>query len=277
MKILKSVAELQCELSSHSNVGFVPTMGALHAGHISLVERAKQYCDTIVVSLFVNPTQFNDKGDLERYPRTLEADAEMLAKAGAHILFAPSVDEVYPEGTESDTQYTELLPLMNVMEGKCRAGHFEGVVQVVSRLFDIVKPQSAFFGEKDFQQLAIIRKMCEVQGRDIQIVGCEIVRAEDGLALSSRNMLLNSEERAVAPQIYKVLHSLRSKIEAGAKNYRELEANALLDINKNLYLCAEYVEVVDAYSLQSAETETINVRVCAAVKCGNSVRLIDNI
>ncbi len=277
MKIVKSVAELQSELKGLPQVGFVPTMGALHAGHISLVERAKGECSTVVVSLFVNPTQFNDKGDLERYPRTLEADAKMLAEAGADLLFAPSVEEVYPEGTDSYTQYDELLPLMQVMEGRCRAGHFEGVVQVVSRLFDIVQPQMAFFGEKDFQQLAIIRKMCEVQGRDIQIVGCEIVRAEDGLALSSRNMLLSAEERAAAPIIYSVLSKVRERIEAGAKNYRELESNALLDINKNLYLCGEYVEIVDASSLQTPDSNTISVRVCAAIRCGERVRLIDNV
>ncbi len=277
--IIVDRVETLVEQLSHSgrSVGFVPTMGALHQGHIALVERAREENDVVVVSVFVNPTQFNDAQDLQKYPRTLSADAKMLEEVGVDVLFAPSVEQIYPQGTSVPiTMPEELLPLTTVMEGKHRSGHFEGVVQVVGRLFDIVMPQRAYFGEKDFQQLALITMMSELQGRDIEIVPCPTIRAEDGLALSSRNMRLSEEQRAAAPNIYKVLTDVRAKIEGGEKNYRELERLAILDIDKNSYLCTEYVEVVDAQSLQSANQGTASVRICAAVRCGD-VRLIDNV
>lgn len=275
MKIVKTVEELQRELSQCTSVGFVPTMGALHSGHISLVERAAAENETVVVSVFVNPTQFNDKGDLERYPRTLTSDASLLSSSGATLLFAPSVEEVYPDGDEYIIKDESLLQLTSVMEGRCRAGHFDGVVQVVGRLFDIVMPLRAYFGEKDFQQLAIIREMTRIEGRDIEIVGCEIVRAEDGLALSSRNALLTNEQREAAPLIYSSLSEMRTAIDSGAENFDELIEITISKINKNNYLCTEYVEVVDAVTLQSP-AKGAAVRICAAVRAGE-IRLIDNL
>lgn len=275
MKIVKTVEELQRELSECTSVGFVPTMGALHNGHISLVERAAAENETVVVSVFVNPTQFNDKGDLERYPRTLSSDASLLSSSGATLLFAPSVEEVYPDGDDYTIEDESLLKLTSVMEGRCRARHFDGVVQVVGRLFDIVMPRRAYFGEKDFQQLAIIRQMTKVQSRDIEIVGCEIVRAEDGLALSSRNALLSQEQRAAAPLIYSSLKEMRTAIDSGARNFDELIEITVSKINKNNYLCTEYIEVVDTTTLQSPVGSS-EVRICAAVRCGE-IRLIDNL
>ena len=202
MKLIQTISSLRAELdklrSEGKTIGLVPTMGALHAGHASLVRRAVGENDVVVVSDFVNPTQFNDKNDLAKYPRTLEADCDLLDKCGVTFVFAPSVEEMYPE---PDTRTFSYPPLDTVMEGKYRPGHFNGVCQVVSKLFLIVNPTRAYFGEKDFQQLAIIREMVRKYPFDIEIVGCPIVREEDGLALSSRNARLSAEERAHALQI----------------------------------------------------------------------------
>ncbi len=275
MKIITTVAELQNELSGKKNIGFLPTMGALHNGHITLARRAVAENEVSVVSVFVNPTQFNDKGDLERYPRTLENDAKLLEGAGVDYVFAPSVEEVYPSGEEFTITEESLLPIISVMEGKQRPGHFDGVVQVVGRLFDIVQPQRAYFGEKDFQQLALIRAMVKADRRDLEIVGCPIVRAENGLALSSRNELLTPEQKAAAPEIYKALSELKAEIDGGNKNYQELIDNTISKINKNTYLCTEYIEIVDAKTLQ-APIDGEELRICAAVYCGK-IRLIDNL
>ena len=201
MKIFTSVKELRAALDrvEPSGIGFVPTMGALHAGHRSLVERARRENDTVVVSVFVNPTQFNDKNDLKHYPRTPEADARTLEEAGADFVLMPSVEEIYPE---PDTRVFDFGQIDKAMEGATRPGHFNGVAQVVSRLFDIVRPARAYFGEKDFQQIAVIRAMVAQLNLSVRIVECPIVRGEDGLALSSRNQLLDAEHRAAAPHIY---------------------------------------------------------------------------
>lgn len=275
MKIVKTVEELNSLIAKNGSVGFVPTMGALHNGHKSLVERAVKENDFVVVSIFVNPTQFNDATDLEKYPRTLEADAKLLEPTGVDIVFAPSVEDIYPNDEKYTIDSANLLALAGVMEGEHRPGHFDGVVQVVSRLFDIVQPTKAYFGEKDYQQLAIIVAMVEEQGRELQIVPCPIVRAEDGLARSSRNKLLTEEQRAAAPEIYAALSAMRAEIDGGNRNFEELINSTISKIDKNIYLCTEYIAVVDAKTLQTP-SEDAPVRICAAVKCGK-VRLIDNI
>ena len=205
MEIIRSVAELKAKLEEarkNGSVGLVPTMGALHAGHLSLIERARRDNDTVVVSVFVNPTQFNNPTDLATYPRTEEADAALLRKAGVDYAFIPSVEEIYPE---PDTRVFDLGPVAEVMEGAMRPGHFNGVAQIVSKLFDFVRPTRAYFGEKDFQQIAVIRRMVELEGFDIEIVDCPIKREADGLAMSSRNVRLSEEERAIAPAIHRTL------------------------------------------------------------------------
>ena len=211
MNIYKSIEDLQAfveaERAKGLRIAFVPTMGALHAGHLSLVRRALSECDRCIVSVFVNPTQFNDPRDLETYPRTLEADSTLLASVGASALFAPEVSTIYPE---EDTRTFEVGAVAEVMEGRYRPGHFNGVMQVVSRLFDIVRPDCAYFGEKDFQQIAVIRAMVRLIGSPVEIIACPIVREADGLALSSRNVRLSTEERREAPQIYRILSESRS-------------------------------------------------------------------
>lgn len=276
MKITKTVAELKELLAEQQDIALVPTMGALHQGHISLVEQARKIGKTVVVSVFVNPTQFNDPSDLEKYPRDLDADARLLQSAGADIMFAPSVDQIYPKDVQVVALEGRWEELATVMEGALRPGHFQGVVQVVGRLFDIVEPRYAFFGEKDFQQLAIIRSMVASEGRKIQIIGCPIVRAEDGLALSSRNALLSKDERSTAPAIYAEINALKARI----NNELDIEIEKLLNESienlKNIkYLCPEYIEVVDPDTLQPTSDRT-RFRICTAVKCG-AVRLIDNI
>lgn len=204
MKVVTKVSELRSALDELAgrSLGFVPTMGALHEGHLSLVARARKECAACVVSVFVNPTQFNDKTDLKNYPRTPEADAALLEKAGADVVFMPTVEEIYPE---PDTRVFDFGMIDKVMEGATRPGHFNGVAQVVSRLFGLVKPDKAYFGEKDFQQIAIIKAMVAQLGLKVEIVECPIVRGNDGLALSSRNALLDTEHSAAAPHIYEVL------------------------------------------------------------------------
>lgn len=212
MKLVHTIQELRAELDiqrkAGKKIGLVPTMGALHEGHASLVRRAVAENEVVVVSDFVNPTQFNDKNDLLKYPRTLEADCELLEKEGAAYVFAPSVEEVYPE---PDTRQFSYAPLDTVMEGKYRPGHFNGVCQIVSKLFMMVEPDKAYFGEKDFQQLAIIREMVKQMNFPLEIVGCPIVREADGLALSSRNARLSEEERQQALNISKTLFASKDR------------------------------------------------------------------
>lgn len=276
MELVKTVNELQEKLQhagAKKSVGFVPTMGALHKGHISLVEKAAKENPVVVVSIFVNPTQFNDPKDLERYPRDLEADLKMLEKSGVSMVFAPSVKEMYPE---PDTRKFDFGLLETVMEGKHRPRHFNGVAQVVSRLFEMVKPDNAYFGMKDFQQVAIIKNLVKQLSSPVEIVACPIIREESGLAMSSRNELLNAEERANAAIISETLQ--KAKQLTGQKSVKELTEWMVENINKNPYLSVEYIEIVDDLNLQPIKNwDEENTKVaCAAVFCGK-VRLIDNI
>ena len=275
MEIIYSSRKLADKLSrlrSQGLIGFVPTMGALHQGHISLVEHAASENDTVVVSIFVNPTQFNDKKDLERYPRNLKADINMLENTGCHIVFAPSAEEVYPE---PDTRIFDFGRMDKVMEGLFRPGHFNGVAQVVSRLFDLVRPDRAYFGLKDFQQLSIIRKMVQQLQLSVEIVPCPIVREPSGLAMSSRNELLTKDERENAALIYKMIsHAVDWKNE---RSVDELEQSIAAGINQNPFLETEYVEIVDEDTLEKVTDWQHPGRkvLCVAVWCGK-VRLIDN-
>lgn len=255
------------------SVGLVPTMGALHEGHASLVKRSVAENGVTVVSVFVNPTQFNDKGDLERYPRTLDADCRLLENLGVDYVFAPSVEEVYPE---PDTRVFDFAPLDKVMEGVYRPGHFNGMAQIVSKLFMYVEPDRAYFGEKDFQQLAIIREMVRQMGFKLQIVGCPIVREHDGLALSSRNALLSAEQRRTALAISKALFDSV----AYAKNHALTETKQMVEktIEATEGLELEYYEVVNGDTLQPVSDwdDADYIVGCITVYCGK-VRLIDNI
>ena len=275
MKTVYTVNELKQELASvdMSGVGFVPTMGALHAGHRSLVEKARKGCETVVVSVFVNPTQFNDKNDLKHYPRTPEADEALLEAAGADIVFMPSVEEIYPE---PDTRIFDFGQIDKVMEGATRPGHFNGVAQVVSRLFDMVNPAKAYFGEKDFQQIAVIKAMVAQLGLKLDIVECPIIRDEDGLALSSRNTLLTKEHRAAAPHIYATIKQCADKMQTMTP--AELSAWVTAEVESNPLLKVIYFQAVDALSMQqiSAWSESERVQGCIAVQAGD-IRLIDNV
>ncbi len=277
MKLIQTVKELKAQLDvlreEGKQIGLVPTMGALHEGHASLVRRAVAENDVVVVSDFVNPTQFNDQNDLIKYPRTLEADCVLLEKEGAHIVFAPSVEEVYPE---PDTRQFSYAPLDTVMEGKYRPGHFNGVCQIVSKLFMMVEPHRAYFGEKDFQQLAIIREMVKQMQFPLQIVGCPIVRESDGLALSSRNARLSAEERQQALNISKTLFA--SVDFSMTHTVAETQTFVEESIAKAEGLELEYFEMVDGLTLQKVESweDTDYIVGCITVYCGE-VRLIDNI
>lgn len=277
MKVVSTVKELKALLDSYRSEGksiaLVPTMGALHAGHASLVERAVRENDVTVVSVFVNPTQFNDKNDLKNYPRTLEADCALLERVGASIAFAPSVEEMYPS---EDTRQFSFEPLDTVMEGACRPGHFNGVAQIVSKLFYAVEPDVAYFGEKDFQQLAIIREMVRQLALPVKIAGCPIVREKDGLAMSSRNTLLSAEERERALAISRTLFSSLDY----AKEHSLAETKAFVKecIDNTAGLDLEYFQIVDGNSLQEIKEwgDSSYVVGCIALFCGK-VRLIDNI
>lgn len=277
MKLIQTIQELRTELDAlrkeGKTIGLVPTMGALHAGHASLVKRAVAENDVVVVSDFVNPTQFNDKNDLLKYPRTLDADCKLLEECGASFVFAPSVEEIYPE---PDTRQFSYAPLDTVMEGKFRPGHFNGVCQIVSKLFLIVEPTRAYFGEKDFQQLAIIREMVRKYPFNLEIVGCPIVREADGLALSSRNARLSDEQRIQALQISKTMFA--SVEYAQTHTLAETKAFVESAISTAEGLRLEYFEIVDGNSLQTVcdWKDGSYIVGCITVFCGE-VRLIDNI
>ena len=280
MKVVRSVCELkQLVAEARENgksIGLVPTMGALHAGHVSLMDRARAENDVVVASVFVNPTQFNNPDDLRTYPRTEEADCAKLEKAGVDYAFIPSVEEVYPE---KDTRVFDLGQVAEVMEGAMRPGHFNGVAQIVSRLFEWARPTRAYFGEKDFQQIAVIRRMAAVSGfNDLEILACPIVREADGLALSSRNVRLGAEERKVAPEIHRVL----AESVDYAKNHTVAETQKFVvdAINAVPHMEVEYYSIVNPLTMQ-AVTEwpaagEEPAQGCVTVYCGD-VRLIDNI
>lgn len=271
-----TIAQLQKILSnfkkSGKTIGFVPTMGALHAGHISLVEKAKAENDIVVCSIFVNPTQFNDPNDLLKYPRTPDHDKQLLIKVGCDILFSPSVDEMYPE---KDSRVFDFGGLDKSMEGLFRPGHFNGVAQIVSKLFDTVKPNKAYFGKKDYQQLVIIKYLTKQLKLPIEIIACETVREKDGLAMSSRNLLLSNNERIQALQLYKALCFVKQN--ASVFSVKELKEKVKEMLSKFNLIKIEYFEIVDANTLQPVNTivpgETV---ACIAAFVGN-VRLIDNI
>mgnify|MGYP002749884509 FL=1 len=275
MKVFESVKELRAELdkAEQSGIGFVPTMGALHAGHRSLVERARRENGTVVVSVFVNPTQFNDKNDLKHYPRTPEADARLLEEAGADFVLMPSVEEIYPQ---PDSRQFDFGLIDKVMEGATRPGHFNGVAQVVSRLFDIVRPARAYFGEKDFQQIAVIKSMVAQLALPIEIVECAIIRGEDGLALSSRNTLLDAAHRAAAPHIYATLRAAVAQSQEMAP--ARLKEWVTAEVERNPLLKVIYYQSVDARTMQevAAWDDSPRIQGCIAVQAGD-IRLIDNI
>ena len=292
MKVFQKIVDLQNALFDERKqgrqVGMVPTMGALHEGHASLVRRSVKENDVTVVSVFVNPTQFNDKNDLKNYPRTLEADCQLLEKtfdeaienrksvnSKSIYVLAPSVEEMYPT---PDTRQFEYPPVSTVMEGAHRPGHFNGVCQVVSRLFYIAKPDRAYFGEKDWQQIAVVKAMVRQLGIRVEIVECDIVRDEDGLAKSSRNTLLAPDERAIAPTIYKALKASVSY--AQKHTVQETHDKVVADINAVEGLDVEYFSIVDGNTLQdiSAWEDSDYVVGCITVYCGKKpIRLIDHI
>ena len=277
MKTVKTIGKLQLYLQAkreqgHS-VGFVPTMGALHLGHTTLMKTAREQNNVVVVSIFVNPTQFNNPNDLRNYPRTLEQDLAKCEQAGVSIVFAPSVEEIYPE---HDTRVFDFGQLDKVMEGKHRPGHFNGVAQVVSKLFDAVKPHRAYFGQKDFQQLAVIRQMVIDLSIDVDIVACPTVREADGLAMSSRNTLLSAKQRESAPLIAKTLHEARNK--KNQLNVKQMIDWVTANINADKELNVEYFEIANAKTLQAISqwSDATQIVGCIAVQVGD-VRLIDNI
>ncbi len=279
MEVFNSIVALQNRLfevrKEGRTVGLVPTMGALHEGHASLVRRSVGDNDVTVVSVFVNPTQFNDKNDLKNYPRDLEADCRLLEECGADYVLAPSVEEMYPT---PDRRQFDFPPITSVMEGAHRPGHFNGVCQVVSRLFYIVRPQRAYFGEKDWQQIAVVKALVKYIGVGVDIVECPIVRDADGLARSSRNALLSKDERSIAPAIYK---ALKESVEY-SKNHTvgETHDKVVGDINAVDGLEVEYFSIVDGNTLQdiSAWDDSEYVVGCITVYCGKTpIRLIDHI
>ena len=274
--VITSAAILQqalAPLRGTKTIGFVPTMGALHEGHLSLLRQAKTCCDAAVVSIFVNPTQFNNPDDLKNYPRDTENDIKKLTSAGADIIFIPTEKDIYPE---PDDRVFDFGAMDKVMEGFYRPGHFNGVAQVVDRLFRLVQPQTAFFGEKDFQQLAIIKSLVVQEQLPVRIVACPIVREPDGLAMSSRNLLLSESQRAHAPLIYQTLKSAVEKINNTTIPALKQWVQTTIDADPTLE--TEYVAIVDAQSLQPVDEWTVaeHLQLCVAVYA-RPIRLIDNI
>ena len=254
-------------------VALVPTMGNLHDGHMKLVDEAKARADVVVVSIFVNPMQFARPEDLARYPRTLQEDCEKLNKRKVDLVFAPSVKEIYPNGTETHT-YVDVPGLSTMLEGASRPGHFRGVSTIVSKLFNLVQPDIACFGEKDFQQLALIRKMVADMGFDIEIIGVPIMRAKDGLALSSRNGYLTAEQRKIAPGLYKVLSSIADKLQAGERDLDEIIAIAGQELNEKGFR-ADDIQIRDADTLLEVSENSKRAVILVAAWLGDA-RLIDN-
>ncbi|WP_304632980.1 pantoate--beta-alanine ligase [uncultured Muribaculum sp.] len=278
MKVIRTVEELKSVVGAlkaeGKSVGLVPTMGALHDGHVSLMEKARGDNDVVVVSVFVNPTQFNNPDDLRTYPRTEEADCARMRDAGVDIAFIPSVEEIYPE---PDNRVFDLVKVAEVMEGAMRPGHFNGVAQIVSKLFRMVEPTRAYFGEKDFQQIAVIRRMVEIEGfKNLEIVDCPIKREADGLALSSRNVRLTPHQREIAPNIHRIM--VESLDKARDCSVEEVKRSVIDAVNAYPEMDVEYYEIVNAADMQpitdwSQATQAVG---CITVYLGD-VRLIDNI
>ena len=283
MQIIHTVAELRQALSKQANVVFVPTMGNLHAGHIQLVNVAKQHSECVVVSIFVNPLQFGPTEDLASYPRTLEADCEKLKAAGASIVFSPSVEEMYPQMTESESDGTNRNqtmtitppPIASELCGATRPGHFSGVATVVMKLFNIVQPTIAVFGQKDFQQLFIIKQMVKQFNLPIDIIGVDTVREPSGLAMSSRNGYLTEAQRAAASQLNSALQSIVNSVKTGNKDYSQLELQAKNKLTEQGWL-ADYISIRSSLTLTPATSVDSQLVVLGAAKLGNT-RLIDNL
>jgi pantoate--beta-alanine ligase len=276
MKLITTAKEM-FEFSSSTrsrglSIGFVPTMGALHSGHISLVKSAKQLCDMVVVSVFVNPTQFNDPSDLQNYPRTFESDQQLLATEGVDVMFFPSKEEIYPV---EESKHYDLDGLDELMEGPNRPGHFDGVVQVVTRLFDIVQPNSAFFGEKDFQQLVVIRYMANKLGYSTNIIGCPTQRESSGLAKSSRNVRLSESGKTIASKISFCLYHIKEQF-ANHRLASEIRHESIKMLSENEGIELEYLEFVNPDTLIAANNQSVSVQACVAVWV-EGVRLIDNL
>ena len=278
MKVVKTLADFESARKSlaDKSVGLVPTMGALHEGHASLIRKAVSECGSVVVSDFVNPTQFNNQNDFATYPRRIDEDCAFVEPLGVSVLFAPGVGDIYPEGTDYDKKVFDLGGLDRYGEGPRRPGHFNGMAQVVTRLFDIVRPDRAYFGEKDFQQLAIVEYFVRNLGYNIDIVRCPITRAEDGLALSSRNKLLTPEQRAAAPHIYHSIMKARGMV--GRMPVTEAVKILTALIDQEPCLRTEYVEIINSLTLCPVTdwNEAAHLRLTCAVYAGQ-VRLIDNI
>ncbi|MDD0844675.1 pantoate--beta-alanine ligase [Pseudomonas sp. Gutcm_11s] len=278
MNTVKTVLELRAAVArargEGKRIAFVPTMGNLHEGHVALVEKAGQRADFVVASIFVNPLQFGPNEDLAKYPRTLAADQEKLVAAGCHLLFHPDVEEMYPHGQAGQTR----VSVPGVSEGLCgasRPGHFEGVATVVNKLFNMVQPDIAIFGEKDFQQLAVIRTLVRDLNMPIQIIGEPTVRADDGLALSSRNGYLSAEQRAQAPALYRTLQQLADAVRAGERNFVQLAETGKASL-LSAGLRPDYLEVRESLSLRAATAEDRELVILAAAYLGTT-RLIDNL
>ncbi|GAB5415625.1 MAG: pantoate--beta-alanine ligase [Congregibacter sp.] len=278
MLTIENKAGLQHALSKArdkgSRIAFVPTMGNLHAGHIELVRRAKSLGEVVVVSIFVNPMQFAANEDLDAYPRTLTADREKLFAEGVDFLYTPTSEDIYPQGLQSQT-VVRVPELSDTLCGNNRPGHFDGVATVVSKLFNIVQPHCAIFGEKDFQQLSIIRKMVEDLCMPVEIVGVPTVRAEDGLALSSRNGYLNAAQRAVAPLLHKAILDCRDAIACGFDNFLQLESHARMQLLQAGFV-PDYFAIRDSRTLSTVTEDTESIAILAAARLG-STRLIDNL
>lgn len=277
MRVIPAIADFRAALDSERaagrRVGLVPTMGALHEGHVSLVRRAANECDVVAATIFVNPLQFGAGEDFENYPRDLDADVERAAVAGASFAFAPSVGEMFPADVATTVRVSGVS---EGMEGASRPGHFDGVATVVAKLFNIAGPCRAYFGEKDFQQLAIVRVLANDLSAPVEVVGCETVREADGLALSSRNVYLSAEERAAAPVLYRALSRGRDSIAAGERNAAVVRGVIAETVDAEPLASLDYAEVADPASLQPLETITGEVRLLVAARLGKA-RLIDNL
>ena len=278
MNMVKTLRELRAAVAQAraegKQIGFVPTMGNLHAGHVSLVEIAAQRADFVVASIFVNPLQFGAGEDLDKYPRTLAADQEKLLAAGCHLLFHPDVAEIYPHGMGDQTR----VSVPGVSEGLCgasRPGHFEGVATVVTKLFNMVQPDLAVFGEKDYQQLAVIRALVQDLNMPIQIISAPTQRAEDGLALSSRNGYLSDEQRAAAPTLYRGLQTIAEELRRGARDYARLIETAQAQ-QRTVGFIPDYLEIRNAVTLRPAQIDDRHLVILTAAQLG-STRLIDNL
>ena len=278
MRTYSNSAQLQAALKNFrqegQSIAFVPTMGNLHEGHLDLVRKARNLCDIVIVSIFVNPLQFGPSEDLDAYPRTMAADKEKLFGEGVQVLYAPGVEDIYPEGMKAQTQ-VHVPDLGDTLCGSSRPGHFDGVTTVVSKLFNIVQPDIAIFGEKDFQQLSIVRKMVEDLCMPIEIIGVNTHRDDDGLAMSSRNGYLTEDQRQVAPVLHQTLNSCREAIACGFDNFLQLESHARMKLLQAGFE-PDYFAIRDARTLRAVTEDTEEIAILAAARLG-ATRLIDNV